>query len=164
MSLRRIVVALFAAALAAAVLLPLTAWLAETVSIDCRRSGSPPRCLLELSYRNHTELHAVDVAALVGASVVSRMRRDADGSMDETWHLRIEVRADGPSGKPGIIETAAGDREAHRARAGQINAFVATPAQSTLNMHFDDRSYRLGLAWILIATIAFGAYTLARAR
>ena len=43
MSLRRIVVALLAAALAAAVLLPLTAWLAETVSIDCRRSGSPPR-------------------------------------------------------------------------------------------------------------------------
>jgi hypothetical protein len=29
-------------------------------------------------------------------------------------------------------------------------------------IHFNDRSYRAALAWLLIATVAFGAYVLTR--
>lgn len=162
MSLRRLLITLAVTGVAAALLLPLTAWLSETVSIDCRRDASPPRCTIELSYRNHTELHAVDVSALVGAAAFNRIQPDRDGGYDETWHLRLELRADGPSGKVGRIESAAGDRDAHRERARQINAFIATPSQPRLMIHFNDRSYRAALAWLLIATVAFGAYVLTR--
>ena len=162
MSWRRLLITLAVTVVAAAVVLPLSAWLSETVSIDCRRDASPPRCMIELSYRNHTELHAVDVAALVSATAFNRIQPDRDGGYDESWHLRVELRADGPSGKAGRIESAAGDRDAHRERARQINAFIATPSQPRLMIHFNDRSYRAALAWLLIATIAFGAYVLTR--
>ncbi len=157
-TIKRLAIVVLVAAATAAAVFPLTAWLSESFHIDCRRAGSPPRCVVEISRRGSTQLHAFDVARLAGAEVDSRIVRDSEGNVDETHHLRLLVHAESAAvSKPGRIDSAADSRQRHRERAEIVNRFVAQPGEPALKLAFDNRWDQRLAAWIVVLAATVGA-------
>ncbi len=132
----------------AAVVFPLSLWLAESFHMDCRR-GNAERfdCVVESSKRGRTRVYKIDHTMLRSAKLDIGQTVHTDGTVDQRHYLKLVLLK-------GDISTQDGDAKDIRQRAQQINTFIASPEQPSMRFTLSNRSYRLWFAALLVLAAA----------
>ncbi len=125
-------------------------WMHEVFVLECTRAGNTaPACELKVSKRGKTTVTRLESGTLVGAAVKRNRVYDNDGIPTDHFYLAVNTSRGAIVSSSGNSDTTVGNA------VTQINTFVTTTSQQSLNVALDNWLMCYGIA-ALMSLFAIG--------